>query len=377
MSETLDAGIPVAHFAAVFPFSLRSRSRFAGLQAFTASPVQANIGGTDIVIKEVYGAGGNAGAVLNADFVELFNPAAGAKHLNGLTIQYRSAAGGVGGTQALPNVSIPSGGSYLIQMSAAGAVGAALPTPDLVASPPIGMAAAGGQTILGVGTTFGSGNLAGAAGITDMVGVTGATSSETSPTSAVATATQSLNRSAGGADTDSNSADFTTAAPTPTNSARRTRPARRHEPRQQDLHAEHGDHAVQHGRDRWHHAVHLVRPDQHAARRPRASTPPARSPARRPRIGVSNVTLRVTDNAAATNDVAFTITVNAPGALVADNPGAKSGTIGTPITSFTMAATGGTAPYTWSDPATRCRPGVTVSAAGWCPARRRRPTSAT
>src|SRR5689334_21077525 len=87
----------------------------AGLQALTlASPASANITGTDIVIKEVYGAGGNGGAVLNADFVELFNPAGSAKSLDGLTIQYRSAAGGVGGTQALPNVSIPSGGSYLI-----------------------------------------------------------------------------------------------------------------------------------------------------------------------------------------------------------------------------------------------------------------------
>jgi predicted extracellular nuclease len=189
---------------------------FTGLQALVASPVEANPGGTELVIKEVYGAGGNAGAVYNADFVELYNPTAGSKSLNGLFVQYRSAGGGVGGTQALPNVSIAAGSHYLVQMSAAGATGTALPTPDLVASPAINMAAAGGQVILGTATTYGAGNLAGAATVTDMVGATGATSFETATTTAAATATQSNNRNATGADTDSNAADFTLAAPTPT-----------------------------------------------------------------------------------------------------------------------------------------------------------------
>jgi 5'-nucleotidase len=80
--------------------------------------------------------------------------------------------------------------------------------------------------------------------------------------------------------------------------------------------------------------------------------------------GVSNVTLRATDAASATSDVSFTITVNAPGALVATNPGNKSGTVGTPITNFTMAATGGTSPYTWSDPTSSLPPGVSVASGG-------------
>jgi Zn-dependent metalloprotease len=40
------------------------------------------------------------------------------------------------------------------------------------------------------------------------------------------------------------------------------------------------------------------------------------------------------------------------------NPGSKSGTVGTAITSFTMSASGGTAPYTWS--ATGLPAGVTI-----------------
>ncbi|MEI5674233.1 MULTISPECIES: ExeM/NucH family extracellular endonuclease [unclassified Nocardioides] len=175
----------------------------------------ANPAGTALVINEVYGAGGNSGALYNADFVELYNPTNAALPLSGLRLQYRSAAGGVGGTATLTG-SVPAKSTFLIQMSAAGSTGAALPTPDLVASPAIAMAAAGGQTILGTATTYGSGNLAGAATVVDMVGASGSTSFEGSA-AGTASATVSLNRSAG-ADTNVNSADFRTAAPTPTRS---------------------------------------------------------------------------------------------------------------------------------------------------------------
>ncbi len=51
-------------------------------------------------------------------------------------------------------------------------------------------------------------------------------------------------------------------------------------------------------------------------------------------------------------------TCSATGGVTVTNPGSKSGTVGTPISSFTMSATGGTAPYTWS--ATGLPPGVTI-----------------
>jgi hypothetical protein len=46
-----------------------------------------------VVISQVYGAGGNAGATLNADYVELFNPTGNTLTLNNYSIQYASAAG--------------------------------------------------------------------------------------------------------------------------------------------------------------------------------------------------------------------------------------------------------------------------------------------
>jgi hypothetical protein len=49
--------------------------------------------GGSIVISQIYGGGGNAGASHTHDFVELFNPGDTAVPLDGLSIQYASAAG--------------------------------------------------------------------------------------------------------------------------------------------------------------------------------------------------------------------------------------------------------------------------------------------
>ena len=115
---------------------------------------------------------------------------------------------------------MPAGGHFLIQMGAAGANGAALPTPDAVATPAFNLAAAGGQVYL----------LVAAPPDHDHRGPvpaprrgrhgrrrTGSTSFETAATTAAATTTSSLNRSAAGADTDNNTDDFALAAPTPQN----------------------------------------------------------------------------------------------------------------------------------------------------------------
>ena len=59
--------------------SLRTRavvglSLAVAATGFYAQPASANLAGTGLVISEVYGAGGNSGALYNADFVEIFNP---------------------------------------------------------------------------------------------------------------------------------------------------------------------------------------------------------------------------------------------------------------------------------------------------------------
>ncbi len=55
-------------------------------------------------------------------------------------------------------------------------------------------------------------------------------------------------------------------------------------------------------------------------------------------------------------------TCSTTGGVSVTNPGAKSGTVGTAISSFTLSASGGTAPYTWTG--TGLPPGITVSSAG-------------
>lgn len=193
----------------------------AGLALLTAglTPVAAlaNPAGTELVISEVYGAGGNSGAVYNADFVELTNPTGAPVSLAGKYLHYRAAAGGSGGVTFALAGSVPANRTWLVQMSAAGANGAAL-DPDQTAAPALSMAAAGGQVFLlnQAAPITTSGNMAGASGVLDMVGASGATSFETAATASAATATQSLNRAA---DTDNNSADFALAAPSPTRSS--------------------------------------------------------------------------------------------------------------------------------------------------------------
>ena len=106
-------------------------------------------------------------------------------------------------------------------MGAAGANGTALPTQD--AGPfTFQMAAAGGQVFLLDNSTpiptATSGNMAGVAHVIDMVGADTATSFETAATDDPASATKSLDRSAAGADTDSNVADLSLQDPSPENS---------------------------------------------------------------------------------------------------------------------------------------------------------------
>lgn len=195
--------------------------------ALVAGPSPANPTGTGLVIGEVYGGGGNAGAPVNADFVEILNPTSGPLSLAGLSLQGRAATGGSAGAVLSLSGSVPAGGRFLVQTSPAGANGAALPTPDATVSWTLG--AAGAQVLLVSGTTAftGSGDLAGNAGLVDMVGW--GTTSGGSPATSFETArgattgnTTSLARP--GADTDNNSVDFVVGAPTPQGSGGGTTP---------------------------------------------------------------------------------------------------------------------------------------------------------
>jgi uncharacterized protein len=128
---------------------------------------QAVAAAPSLVVSQVYGGGGNAGAILTNDFIEVFNRGGTTVDVSGWSVQYASAAGTTWQTTALTG-SIPAGGHYLIQ-EAAGAGGTdPLPTPDATGS--IAMSATSGKVILSSSATALSGSCPTGAGVIDTVG---------------------------------------------------------------------------------------------------------------------------------------------------------------------------------------------------------------
>lgn len=175
---------------------------------------------TTLVISQAYGSGGNAGAVYNADYVELKNISGAPISLAGYSIQYGSATvtGAWSGVYALPAATIPAGGYYLIQMSAAGTTGAALPTPDAVANPTINMSGSNGRVGLSSGTTALSGCPSSAA-VIDKVGYGTSSCAEGTATAALSAPNAVIRKNNGCTDTDNNASDFDVTAAAPHNSA--------------------------------------------------------------------------------------------------------------------------------------------------------------
>jgi 5'-nucleotidase len=171
----------------------------------------------DVVINEVYGGGGNAGATLKNDFIELFNRGASAVDLTGWSVQYTSAAGTTWNATPLTGAIAP--GSYYLVQEAAGTGGTdALPTPDATGS--LALSATAGKVALVQSATALSGCAATcstAPGVRDFVGYGGANDAEGGKPAPATTNTTSDTRT-NGADTDSNGTDFTAGAPSPVNS---------------------------------------------------------------------------------------------------------------------------------------------------------------
>jgi 5'-nucleotidase len=206
----------------------RALSGTAGLAVATAglaglagtAPASANTAGPGLVVNEVYGGGGNTGATLKNDFVEIRNTTSHTISLGGLSLQYRSAAAtgatGSSNVDPLPSVDLPAGDTYLVQEAAGTGGTQDLPTPDHSGS--IAVAATAGQMFLADTASAidpGTGDISNAH-VLDFVGWgTAATSFETAK-GAVTTNTTSVARDSAGTDTNSNAADLTAGAPTPT-----------------------------------------------------------------------------------------------------------------------------------------------------------------
>lgn len=184
----------------------------------------------DLVVSQVYGGGGNSGAPLNADFIEIYNRGDQAVSLDGMSLQYASATGtgnlGANSGQLTELAGTLEPGQHFLVQEAGGANGAALPTPDLVDATPISMSATAGKVALADGTTSlgcnGSSDpctAAELARIVDLVGYGSANFFEgTGAAPGLSNTTAAFRAGGGETDTDDNAADFSAGTPAPRNS---------------------------------------------------------------------------------------------------------------------------------------------------------------
>jgi predicted extracellular nuclease len=190
-----------------------------------------------VVISQVYGGGGNSGAPLTNDYIELFNRGTSTVSLAGWSVQYASATGtgnfGGNSYQITDLSGSLAAGQYMLVEESSGSscsgspCGSPLPAPDVTDASPINMSASGGKVALVNSTTplgCNGGSTpcspAALATIVDLVGWGSANFYEGSAAAPATSNTTAAFRASGGClDTDDNSADFSTAAPSPSNTA--------------------------------------------------------------------------------------------------------------------------------------------------------------
>jgi hypothetical protein len=185
----------------------------AGLAAWTV-PAQAASSG--VVLNEVYGGGGNSGATLKNDFVELANRAAAATPVDGWSVQYISA-GATGSWQVTALTgSVDAGGLYLIGEAAG--TGGTTDLPATQATGTINMSATAGTVALVDNSTAltckTAADCAADPDVVDLIGYGTAVIDEGSADAPGPSNTTSDQRTSA-ADTDQNGTDFVTGAPTP------------------------------------------------------------------------------------------------------------------------------------------------------------------
>jgi large repetitive protein len=216
--------VPDGQISATFPYTNQATSGTAAITATfgtstSTSTLTVTTAPSHLVISQVYGGGGNSGAPLSNDFIELHNPGSTPVSLAGMSVQYASAAGtSWTNITLLPAINVLPGAYVLIQEAAGAGGGAALPAPDVMGA--INLSGTAGKVALVANATA----LTGAcptANVIDLVGygATATCSEGGHPTAAPSNTTAVLRAQNGCIDTDDNNADFATGAPTPRNIA--------------------------------------------------------------------------------------------------------------------------------------------------------------
>ena len=183
---------------------LPRRTLLATLLAGLAATAYAD---NNLVVSQIYGAGGNNGATYNRDFIELFNRSAEPLSLSGLYLHYHSATGsGSSSVLALPAETLEPGQYYLVTF-ATGSNGSALDNGDLD-SRAFSMGAGAGRVSISTRSTSIPAGSADAS-MVEIVGFGNANVFETAAAPSPSATTSISRKDAGCLDTDNNSLDFT------------------------------------------------------------------------------------------------------------------------------------------------------------------------
>jgi DNA/RNA endonuclease G (NUC1) len=171
-----------------------------------------------VVISQVYGGGGNSGATLKNDFIEIINHTGAPINLAGWSVQYASAAASTWQVSPLNGVVLQPGQYHLIK-EAAGAGGTVdLPTADTTGT--IAMGATSGKVALVSNSTALTGTCPAGSNVIDFIGYDGANCFEGAAAAPTLTnTTAAIRGNSGCLDTNNNNTDFTAGTPNPRNSS--------------------------------------------------------------------------------------------------------------------------------------------------------------
>lgn len=176
-----------------------------------------------VAISQLYGGGGNSGATLRHDYVELFNRSSASVSLSDWCLQYASSAGpftlGNNQSTALAGA-IPAGGYYLVQLSRGKGGTQDLPTPDATGLALMSVNSGKLALLSSCATALSSDEPLSGGRVVDFVGFGAAASrfEGGGPTANLANTTAAIRANGGCQDSDDNQADFSVGAPAPRNS---------------------------------------------------------------------------------------------------------------------------------------------------------------
>ncbi len=174
-----------------------------------------------VVISQVYGGGGNTGATLKNDYIELINHSGSPVNLNGWSVQ--ALVSGTWQVTPLTNFTLQPGQYYLVQESQGAGGTDNLPTPDAIGTIAVSSTSTTVALVSNTTTLTGACPNPATAGIVDLVGYGTATCFEGAAAAPVLTNTiANLRRDDGCFDTDDNARDFVSGFPNPRNSSSAT-----------------------------------------------------------------------------------------------------------------------------------------------------------